>query len=320
MRSGIILLWIYKDVKTTVEINLRSCSNNFDTDLSIVIHEGKNTMESITEFKKRVAAALSDIDDSILDYHEDEFWMIRASYGFLEYYAEKNRLFNTAVALPLARGLHNGVYRKLPIIRSGIEHKPPYVIHCLTVCKMLADMWLPISMEEKDILLAAALCHDMIEDVQFENHGTELYEKFHLDPRVYQTVKLVSKRKDFTLEEEKAFFQAIMENRLSLLIKLSDRGHNVSDLYNMSDKKIQEYIGETRAYFLPMCNYAKKHYPELNDVTDIMEDQLICLTRMVEKMAEKHSEVQRELNDELQQLRAENRYLRDQLTKVREEA
>ena len=276
-------------------------------------------MESITAFRQRVSDALSAIDPNVLDFFEDEFWMIRTSYEFLEYYAEKHRLFNTSLALPLARGLHNGTYRRLPVVRNGVPHQPPYVIHCLTVCKMLADMWLPLSPEEEDILLAAALCHDMVEDLPFPDGGRELYTVYGLDPRVYDTVKLVSKRKDFTLEEEQAFFRGIEQNRLALLIKLSDRGHNVTDLFNMSERKIAEYIGETRAYFLPMCNYARAHYPELDDVTEIMQDQLICLTKTVEMMSRKHEAMRLQLDAELQELRNENKALRARFSQLREE-
>lgn len=276
-------------------------------------------MEALFEFRRRVSDAIADIDDKILKFHEDEFWMIRAPYEFLEYHAEKNRLFNTALALPLARGLHDGSYRKNTMIRNGVAQRPPYVIHCLTVCKMLADMWIPISDEERDILLAAALCHDMIEDIDFTEHGKELVSKYHLAPEVYDTVKLVSKRKDFTLEEEQAFFRGIEENRLALLIKLSDRGHNVTDLYNMSEQKIREYVGETRTYFLPMCEYARAHYPELDDVVEIMQDQLICLTKTVEMLAERHTKRQQKLIAELQELRRENEDLHRLCAEVRRE-
>lgn len=276
-------------------------------------------MESIFAFRKRVASQLEAIDPHVLNYDTEEFWMIRAHYEFLEYYAEKHRYYNMALALPLVRGLHNGVYRKSPIMRNGMPHRPPYVIHCLTVCKMLADLWLPISDEEKDVLLAAALCHDTIEDCSFEKGGRELFEDFGMDEQVYQVVKLVSKRKDFTLEEEKAFFHGIESNKLSLLIKLSDRGHNVTDLYNMSERKIEEYISETRTYFLPMCEYARMHYPELNIVTEIMQDQLIVLTKTAETLAEQHIQRKKNLMKELQILRAENKQLREQCGKIREE-
>lgn len=277
-------------------------------------------METTAEFKKRVTEALAAIDPSVLAYNEDEFWMIRAPYEYVEYFAEKRRLFNTALALPLTRGLHNGTYRKLPVMRGGVAFKPPYAIHCLTVCKMLADLNLPLSNEDEDVLLASALCHDMIEDVPFENHGEELTTVFHMDPRVYETVKCVSKRYDFTPEEERAFFRNIMEHPLALLIKLSDRGHNVTDLYNMSERKIHEYIGETRTFFLPMCSYARAHYPELADVTEILQNQITCLTKAVENMAIKHARIQQELNDELEMLKNENDILRKLLKKTREAA
>lgn len=277
-------------------------------------------MDDLHSFNKKVEQALADIDSDVLDYHEDEFWMIRSSYEYLEFYSKKHQLVNTAIALPLSRGLHNGTYRKLPIIRSGVPHNPPYIIHCLAVAKMLADMWLPISPKEKDILLAAALCHDTIEDIHFKDGGRELYLEYHLDKEVYDTVLLVTKRHDFSLDEEKNHFKNIMENRLALLIKLSDRGHNVSDLYNMSEKKIREYIGETRAYILPMCEYSREHYPELNEVIEIMQDQLICLTKTVEKISEKYNDFFKAQSKKLQQLREENKSLIAKLDTVRKEA
>ncbi|MDO4494015.1 MAG: hypothetical protein Q4C53_09050 [Clostridia bacterium] len=276
-------------------------------------------MESISAFKQRVKRALSKIDPEILAYNEGEFWMIRMQYEYLEYYAEKKRLYNTAIALPLARGMHNGSYRKLPVMRGGVAHKPPYVIHCLTVCKMLADIPLPLSAEEEDILLASALCHDMIEDMPFEHGGRELTEVFGMDPGVYETVKCVSKRYDFTPEQEQEFFQSIMENRLAVLIKLSDRGHNVTDLFNMSEWKIHEYIGETRTFFLPMCEYARTHYPELEDATEILQNQIICLTKAVECTAEKHAAIRQQLSAELETAKRENEILHGMLKKLREE-
>lgn len=274
-------------------------------------------MEDLFAFRQRLAAALAGIEPEVLAFHEDEFWMIRAPYEFLEYFAEKHRLFNMALSLPLARGLHDGVYRKLPVIRSGEAHRPPYVIHCLLVCRMLADMWLPISHDEQDILLAAALCHDMIEDMSFPKGGQELTDLYGLDRRVYETVLLVSKRKDFTAEEEQTHFRSIEENKLALLIKLSDRGHNVTDLYNMSEKKIQEYIAETRSFILPMCRYGREQYPELEDALEIMQDQLICLTKTVEMQALRHAGRREELRQTLERLREENEALHEQCQALR---
>lgn len=273
-------------------------------------------MESLSDFKQRVNAALADIDSSILAYNEEDFWLVEEHYTFLEHFAEENRFFSTAIALPLCRGMHSGSYRKNPVTVNGKSYRLPYVIHCLTVCKMLADMHIPLPHDDYDVMLASALCHDMIEDIPFPNGGTELYTQFHMSPRVYETVKTVSKRRDFTLEEEQAFFRGICENRLAMLIKLSDRGHNVTDLYNMKEWKIHEYIGETRKYFMPMCAYAREHYPELDDVTEILQDQLVVLTKTAQVLVNRHTAIIEGLREKIAVAREENTRLKKQLEEV----
>lgn len=263
-------------------------------------------------FRNQVNQRLSRLNPETLRWNEDEFWMVQFPYETLEYYAIDHRLLNTAMALPLARGLHNGSHRKSSITRGGAAYRLPYVIHCLIVCRMLVDLHLPLSADEEDIVLAAALCHDMVEDIPFPNHGEELTEEFGLDPRVLETVKLVSKRKDFTPEQEQAHFHAIESNKLSLLVKLSDRSHNVEDLYNMSTWKVHEYIGETRKYFLPMCAYGLEHYPELAACIEILRDKIVSLTQAAEIMVDRCEAREQELREQLQALQEENRQLQAQ--------
>lgn len=263
-------------------------------------------------FRNQVNQRLSQLNPDVLRWNEDEFWMVQFPYETLEYYAIDHRLMNTAMALPLARGLHNGSHRKSSITRGGVAYRLPYVIHCLIVCRMLVDLHLPLSADEEDIVLAAALCHDMVEDIPFPNHGEELTEEFGLDPRVLETVKLVSKQKDFTSEQEQAHFHAIESNKLSLLVKLSDRSHNVEDLYNMSTWKVHEYIGETRKYFLPMCAYGMEHYPELATCIEILRDKIVSLTQAAEIMVDRCEAWEQELREQLQALQEENRQLQAQ--------
>lgn len=267
-------------------------------------------MKERIAFRNKVNAALAQMDPEVLSYDESEFWMIQSPYEYIEYYALENRLMNTAIALPLARGLHDGAHRKSSVTRGGITYKLPYVIHCLMVCRMLVDLKLPLSKDEEDIVLASALCHDMIEDISFPDHGRELMTVYHLDPRVYDTVKLVSKRKDFTEEEEQAFFRAIMDNKFALLVKLSDRSHNVEDLYNMSVWKVHEYIGETRKFFVPMCLYGLRNYRNLVKPLEILYDKIDSLTHASEIMVDRCEARERELRTQLQVLREENAELR----------
>lgn len=273
-------------------------------------------MNKRIEFQKKVHTILDEIGEDTFRYDESEFWMIQNVYEYLEYYAVEHEMLNMAIALPLARGIHDGGHRKSSIIKDGIAHRLPYVIHCLLVCRMLADLPINITEEEKDIVLASALCHDMIEDVPFPDHGKEIYTRFHLDPRVYETVKHVTKRKDFTEEEEKAFFHGIESDKLALLVKLSDRGNNVEDLYNMSSWKVHEYVGETNNFFFPMAKYGMEHYPEISPSIEILQDKIATLTQAAEIMVDRFDEREAELLRELEQLQAENARLRAEFKRL----
>lgn len=276
-------------------------------------------MESRKEFLQRVDAKLKQIDPKVLLYNENEFWLIQQPYEFLENYAVERRLINTAVALPLARGLHNGTYRKFGVKKNGEMHKLPYYIHCLNVCRMLADIQPALSDEDLDCLLAAALCHDLIEDIPFKDGGKELMTKFMLDKKVYETVKLVSKRTDFSFDEEINFFEQIQANPLALMLKLSDRGNNVEDLYNMSNKKLREYTDETVRYFYPMSEYGIKHFPELSVAIHILSDKIHILTNVSKVMISKLEQRNAVLREERDDLLLEYQRLRDEWIRLSEE-
>lgn len=261
------------------------------------------------DFQNRVRKTLDEIGRETLAYDETEFWMVERIYQQIEDYASKKELFNTAVALPLIRALHNGSHRKGTAVKDGHTYRLPYMIHCLRVCLMLIDLKLPFNKEDEDIVLAAALCHDMIEDIPFANGGTEMMTLYHLDKRVYHTVRLVSKRKDFTLEEHQQYFDNIMNDRFALMVKLSDRGNNVEDLYNMKIWKVHEYVEETRKYFFPMCDFGMKKFPELQEVLAILRDKMLTLTESAEALVIRYERKEYQMLTKLEELREENRRL-----------
>lgn len=275
--------------------------------------------ESLRSFRNEVNQHLKSLDQTILLYNENEFWLIQKLYEYIESYAIERRFINTMIALPLVRGLHNGVYRKYGVVKNGEHHRLPYYIHCLSVCRMLVDIDLPLSPEEEDVLLASALCHDLIEDISFPNGGREMYLEYGLNQKVYETVKLVSKRKDFTKDEEILFFKNIHENILALYVKLADRGNNVEDLYNMSIKKLKEYIGETNEYFVPMSEYGIENYPEHSTAINVLIDKIRTLTNISEVMTDKLDARNQVLRNERDQLKLENMYLREQWRQLFEE-
>ena len=263
-----------------------------------------------SEFLADIRQTLAKIDPDVLAYNTDDFRMVQSLFEYVEFIAVMRRYRNTLLALYLARGLHDGSYRKSKVIRDGVPRRMPYLVHPLKVCRLLINIWTPLSKEQTDILLAAALCHDMLEDLDFPLGGRELSELYGLDPRVCETVKKVTKRKDFTREEELAHFHIIESDPLALLIKLSDRGNNVEDLYNMSHAKVQEYVGETRDLILPMCAFARRHYPELVPAVEILQEKITTLTIAAEALSNRYDSREQELRHRLDVLREENARLR----------
>jgi len=162
-----------------------------------------------SRFFERVREGLNKIDPAVLAYDESEFWMVQAQYEFIEYYAVRHRYHNTALALPLARGLHDGVHRKFSVIKDGVQYKVPYLIHPLRVCHVLIDLRAALSPEEEDIMLAAALCHDVIEDIPLPLHGRELTEVYGMDRRVYDTVLKVTKQRNAAPKKRKSILMRL---------------------------------------------------------------------------------------------------------------
>lgn len=261
---------------------------------------------------------LKTINKDVLAYDKQEYWMYKTPFEYIEDYAIDNNLINTLIALNVVRGLHDGAHRKLKVKKDNVEYRLPYVIHPLLVTRMLLDMHIDaLEDDEEDILYASALCHDLLEDIKFEKKGLELIEDYHLDPRVLETVKLMTKRYDFTPEEESAFFKNIASNKLSALIKLSDRGNNVEDSYNMSVWKIHEYIDETNKYFIPIDIYAKRLFPELYPHLKILEDKIVSLTSLALALVDRYDEEEKQLRFKLENLKNEHQELEDKLNKLK---
>lgn len=269
--------------------------------------------------KNKLNEILLSIDKSVLSYSEDEYWMYKNVYEYIEDIAFSKGLLNTLLALNVVRGLHDGAHRKLTIKKDGQEYRYPYIIHPLLVTRMLVDMNIDLNKDEEDILYASALCHDLLEDIKFEKGGRELIEDYHLDPRILDIVKLMTKRYDFTEDEEKDFFNQIASNKFSALIKLSDRGNNVEDSYNMSVWKIHEYIDETNKFFIPINYYAKKSFPELFPYLEILEDKIVSLTSLAMTLVDRYDAEEKDLRQRLENLKKENESLNIELNRLRNE-
>lgn len=239
----------------------------------------------------------------IESYNIEEEYLYNKPYLYIKGFATGRKFPQTLKALPLARKLHDGQYRKGTVIIDGKEVQLPYVLHVLKVCSTLMSLDLPMSDEELDILYASALCHDMLEDREdlfINEKGHELVTKYHLDERVYEVVKLVSKHSGATEEELNEYFNNIKYNKYALLVKLADRSHNVETLSCMKTEKIHKYVKETRQWIYPLCSYAKQNYPELSNGITILKAKIVSLTEETELLVDMFME---KINDKDKMIR-----------------
>lgn len=221
--------------------------------------------------------------DMIDSYNVDEEHLYSKPYLFIKGAATVKNYKLTLKALPFARMIHNGQYRRGLAVVDGKEVQLPYIVHCLKVCSTLIALNLPMSDEELDLLYACALLHDTLEDGKdyFPNGGTEFSSAYGFTPDVEMIIKLLSKQPGADDETLNAYFNNIKKNKYALLIKLADRSHNVEDLYNM--RNIHKYIAETRAYILDgLCKYGKANYPELSNGITILKSKILSLTETTE--------------------------------------
>ena len=270
-------------------------------------------------FEEKVAEAINQYDPAILSYDKEKAEKCRDLYEFIREYAYEKQLYNTALSLPIMRGLLDGLYRS----RSGFDKNDKirftFYEHALAVCKILIDLHVPLNTEEEDILLAGALCHDLMENIDFPDEGRELLDVYHLDRRIYEIVGLITRAPSMSESEMKAFCQRIQENKLAVLVSLADRGNVVELLYGLTIWDAREYVYETKAYFLPMCIYAKEHYTEVDMVVNILMEKIRCLIDVTDILSARYQKRELALTDEILNLREENARIRGLIAMMQEE-
>lgn len=235
-------------------------------------------------------------------YNVEEEYIYLKDYLFIKGYATGRKFAYTLQALPLARKLHNGQYRKGTIEVEGIQVRVPYILHPLKVCSTLMSLDLDMPDEDLDILYACALLHDVFEETDdvFSENGIEFCTVFHFPERVRNVVILLSKHHGASSEELQHYFNCIKKDPIALLIKIADRSHNSEDLYNMKNTK--KYVDETRTYFLDhknsLCTYGKQNYPVLSNGITILKSKIQSLVDTTVAMLKKQDDAVREAVEE----------------------
>ncbi|MBQ9060741.1 MAG: bifunctional (p)ppGpp synthetase/guanosine-3',5'-bis(diphosphate) 3'-pyrophosphohydrolase, partial [Firmicutes bacterium] len=145
-------------------------------------------------------------------------------------------------AYDVAEEMHRGQLRK-----SG----EPYLIHPMAVAEILADL----GMDEETIV--AGLLHDVVEDTPYTKE--ELVRDF--GDEVGLLVDGVTKLGSLKFESKEArqvenlrkMFLAMSKDIRVLIIKLSDRHHNLRTINYMSHEKIVEKCQETLDIYAPLA-------------------------------------------------------------------
>ena len=200
------------------------------------------------------------------------------SYMFIKGFAVGKDLSQTLIALAVARHYHDGQYRK-----DGT----PYISHPLKVCSSLISFGI-----DDDIILASALCHDVLEDCKdkLPLGGKELMTEYGLSGEVLEIVALLSKDSGLNDYELSIYFDKIKRNPKALLVKLADRLHNSSTLYEFTIEKMHKYIRETSMFLIPMASYGKRFYPQYTRALSILKSQIFSLNHSMEIMLQKFEE------------------------------
>lgn len=137
----------------------------------------------------------------------------------------------------------------------------PYYLHCVEVALHLYNC----GYNDEDILIIALL-HDYIEDVEGTQEAKFLYlvENFGID--IAKNVKILTKKPDVDyhtdIKEKEEYLIEILKHEKPLLVKLSDRTLNFTQLQNCSVSHLKKQLEETRDFYVPIVKKGRKLYPE----------------------------------------------------------
>lgn len=240
-----------------------------------------------------------------------------ARYAFLEQYASDNSLSGLSSALPIVHSLMlhaaESDASRFHVQRTHMG----YWQHALNVCNLLIDLHIPLDRQEEDILLCAALCHILPENLWFEDLCSFVTKDMGLLEEVYTIVNNLFFEDNNSGAEQDSYFMRLRENKLSLMIKLADRSNLVAQLYIMSNWNARRYIYETRNFYFPMCTYAKETYPQLFGAVSVLMEKIRCLIEAVEILLNKYETKENELMQDILALEEENIILRRMIDSVK---
>ena len=270
----------------------------------------------MTDFEKKVKSLLSDIPKEQLYYDQAEYWMYKDLYENIQSHAMRYELVNTVLALEVVRGLMQGLYKGKAFDADGDVWDRPYFYHCLFVCEMLMNLRPPLVEDEEDILLAGALCYDILNYIDLPGQADDLTNIYHLDPIVAEILHLNDTRHCDSEADFAAMYHILQDHKLAFLVSLAYRSHVVEDLSTISIGEAHEYMYNTWNYYFSMCIYAREKYHELEPTIIIMQEKMHDLIEVAEIFVERYEKRVKELNTQIVAWEDDNYRLRMKLRKA----
>ena len=183
-------------------------------------------------------------------------------------------LEETYKALQYMRQQHAGQFRKRS--RYSVE-KVLYINHPLLMACQAHALGI-----RDDVLLAAILLHDVVEDTGV------LAEELPFSEEVREIVRLVS----FSVPEgmtrkqaKEAYYAGIAENGKACVVKLIDRCNNVSTMAgSFTRRRMLQYIKETEQYVLPLADVLKNGYAEYSDLSFLVKYHILSVIETIKYM------------------------------------
>lgn len=175
---------------------------------------------------------------------------------YLKGFAKGRQYWEMLKGIQIAIELHDGQKR-----RTGGD----YVEHPMKVTSQLVSLKI-----YDEITLTASLLHDVIEDCN--KTRSQLILDHGVSKEIADVVMLLTKNNSDSTE---IYYNGIKKDVRAILIKISDRCHNISTMINaFSIEKMEEYVTETEQYILPLCKYGINYYPEYSDELVVMRNHI----------------------------------------------
>ena len=181
--------------------------------------------------------------------------------------AAAEKLPETYRALNFMRECHVGQFRKKGRYSS---EKVLYINHPLLMACHAHALGI-----NDDVILAAVLLHDVLEDTDATAEELPFCEE------VKELVTTLSFFKHGSKTKEE-YYSDISKNGKVCVIKILDRCNNISTMAgSFTRHKMIEYIKETEKYILPLTDVLKYNYPEYDDIAFLVKYHIISVLETV---------------------------------------